>query len=136
MGSPVSLEARAASLRVEDAAAVSPEAQMQLVAGDQNQRSAVTGVSGELAGLLDVSKTQAPGKILSRGGLPADLEGDATSVSPGHAVIGFAPPHPVRGLPHMKPMISGHCDHPGRAPSASRGRNRCPRIGGGTGAMK
>jgi hypothetical protein len=102
MGFPFSLEASAASLRVEDAVAVSPESQLQPVSGDQHQRSAVPGVRGELIVPLDVGETQTPGKILPCGGLPVDLEREPASIPPRHGAIGLVFPQPASRLVHVR----------------------------------
>ena len=87
MGFSVPFDASATLRRTEDAVAVPPESQTQAIPGDQNQRPAVTWISGELAVSIDVGETQSPGEVLAQRGLPRDLERDSSSVPPGHGSI-------------------------------------------------
>lgn len=101
MGLPLSFEPSAAPGRVEPALAVSPEPQAETASGDQNQRPAVTGVSGEFAVSIDVGEAQAPGKVRSHGGLARDLESGSSSVPPGHGAVSLVFPELAPGLPDL-----------------------------------
>src|SRR5581483_10470527 len=105
MGFPLSLESGRARLRVEDALAVPPVSQMQTDSGDQNQRSAVTGVEGELIVPLDVGEAQTPGKILACSGLPIDLQSEPAPVPPGHGAIGVVFPQPTSRRVHVRTLF-------------------------------
>lgn len=126
-GFPVSLESSAALRRVEEAIAVSPESQMQATSCDQNQRTAVTGVRGELAVSIDISETQTPGKVLSYARFSGDLQSGPSSVPPGHGAIRFVFPDPAFRLLLQVPVHAflrfAICSHE-------------LRIGRYTGAMK
>lgn len=121
MGLPVSLEPRAAARRVEEAVAVAPESQLQAASGDQNQRTAVTRVRRELAVPIDVGEAQTPGKVLTEGRLPGDLEGEPSPVAPGHLAIGFVFPDLTSRLSLQVPA---HIRSRTTRPSLPRGYNR------------
>jgi hypothetical protein len=53
---PITLKSSATLRWVEEAVAMSPEFQLQANSCDQYERSAVTGVSGEVAVSIDISQ--------------------------------------------------------------------------------
>lgn len=87
-GLPVALEAGAGFRRVEQAIAVAAESQAQTTAGDQNQRTAVPGVRGEVIVALYIRETQTPCKVGAQRRLAADFAGEAATVAPAHGMIG------------------------------------------------
>ena len=88
MSFPIPLKSGATPRCFEEGVTVPLESQVEAISGDQNDRSAIARIGGEGAVLLDVGKTQTPGKFLSGCGVSGNLERRPAAIAPGHRVIG------------------------------------------------